>query len=59
MSGLFVGTSGWNYKGWRETFYPAGVPARGWLGWYASQFSSVEINSSFYRTPSLEAVCLA
>ena len=29
---------------------------RNWLRWYASQFSTTEINGSFYRTPSLETV---
>jgi uncharacterized protein YecE (DUF72 family) len=29
---------------------------KSWLVWYASQFPTTEINGSFYRTPSLEAV---
>src|SRR4051812_35456963 len=55
-SGLWIGTSGWVYKGWRESFYPASVPVKAWLRWYAGQFATTEINGSFYRTPSLEAV---
>jgi len=27
-----------------------------WLNWYATQFQCAEVNFSFYRTPSLEAV---
>ena len=23
---LIIGTSGWQYRHWRETFYPAGTP---------------------------------
>ncbi len=38
---LHVGTSGWSYPGWRGRFYPAGVPARGWLPYYASRFDTV------------------
>src|SRR4051812_14897005 len=53
---LFVGTSGWTYDGWRGRFYPDDVARKDWLGWYAGNFSTAEINSSFYRTPSLEAV---
>jgi uncharacterized protein YecE (DUF72 family) len=53
---LWIGTSGWTYKGWRDSFYPNELPTKQWLHWYASQFSTTEINSSFYRTPSLEAV---
>jgi uncharacterized protein YecE (DUF72 family) len=54
--GLWIGTSGWTYDGWRGPFYPDNLAKRNWLGWYASQFRTAEINASFYRTPSLEAV---
>jgi uncharacterized protein YecE (DUF72 family) len=53
---LLIGTSGWTYDGWRRSFYPEDIPKRCWLSYYASVFSSAEINGSFYRTPSLEAV---
>lgn len=56
MSKVYVGTSGWTYDGWRGPFYPADVPKKRWLGWYATKFATAEINGSFYRTPSLEAV---
>lgn len=52
----YVGTSGWTYDSWRGPFYPKDVPKKDWLRWYATQFCSTEINGSFYRTPSLEAV---
>jgi uncharacterized protein YecE (DUF72 family) len=54
--GIWVGTSGWTYDGWRGPFYPAEVPKKEWLAWYATRFASAEVNFSFYRTPSLEAV---
>jgi uncharacterized protein YecE (DUF72 family) len=54
--GLRIGTSGWTYGDWRGPFYPPTLPKKDWLGWYARQFGSTEINGSFYRTPSLEAV---
>jgi uncharacterized protein YecE (DUF72 family) len=56
MARLFIGTSGWTYDGWRGPFYPPDVPKKRWLAWYATQFSTAEINGSFYRTPSLDAV---
>jgi uncharacterized protein YecE (DUF72 family) len=56
MSKLLIGTSGWTYDGWRGPFYPEDVPKRLWLQWYAGVFATTEINGSFYRTPSLEAV---
>lgn len=51
MARLFVGTSGWNYSSWRGVLYPEDLPARQWLGYYARQFNSVELNYSFYRLP--------
>lgn len=51
-----IGTSGWTYESWRGPLYPMDVPKRDWLRFYARRFSTAEINFSFYRTPSLEAV---
>jgi len=56
MARIWIGTSGWTYDGWRGPFYPKDVPKKLWLNWYAGQFATTEINGSFYRTPSLEAV---
>jgi uncharacterized protein YecE (DUF72 family) len=53
---LRVGTSGWNYRHWRGLFYPADLPAKRWLGYYAQHFDTVEINATFYRLPSQAAV---
>ena len=39
-----------------SAFYPEHVARKDWLSWYAKQFLSTEINGSFYRTPSIEAV---
>ncbi len=49
-----VGTSGWAYREWRSTWYPHGLPQREWLRFYAAHFSTVELNSTFYRLPSPE-----
>jgi uncharacterized protein YecE (DUF72 family) len=54
LSELHLGTSGWSYQGWRGRFYPAGLPAKGWLPFYAQAFNTVEINMTFYRLPSRE-----
>ncbi len=51
-----IGCSGWNYKHWRELFYPAGLPPRRWLDHYARFFDTVEINNTFYRLPRVQAV---
>ncbi len=55
-SKLLVGTSGWSYADWRGRFYPDRTPRKQWLPWYAAQFLTTEVNGSFYRTPSIEAV---
>ena len=49
-----IGCSGWNYKHWREIFYPKGLPQRLWFERYASEFDTVEINNSFYMLPKPE-----
>src|SRR5688572_17208763 len=46
-----VGTSGYSYKEWKGTFYPAALPAAKMLPFYAGHFGSVEINNTFYRMP--------
>ncbi|MGH2730530.1 MAG: DUF72 domain-containing protein [Actinomycetota bacterium] len=49
---VYVGTSGWQYKHWRNTFYPEGVAQSRWLEYYAERWQVVELNNSFYRLPS-------
>src|SRR5262245_1826484 len=48
----YVGTSGYSYPKWKGSFYPAKLPAKQMLGFYASRFRTVEINNTFYRPPS-------
>ena len=48
---ILVGTSGWQYRDWRDRFYPAGLPQRRWLEHYAERFATVEVNNAFYRLP--------
>ena len=50
-----IGTSGYVYPHWRKgVFYPAGLPARGELAYYAERFRTVELNNPFYRLPTPE-----
>lgn len=46
-----IGTSGWVYRDWKGTVYPAEVPQRRWLEHIAERFPTVELNASFYRLP--------
>jgi uncharacterized protein YecE (DUF72 family) len=50
---VFVGTSGWNYAGWRDLFYEGRPPAQ-WLSFCAQRFSAIEVNATFYRLQSRE-----
>jgi uncharacterized protein YecE (DUF72 family) len=47
-----VGCSGWSYNHWKDAFYPHGLRQKDWFQHYASVFDTVEINNSFYRTPT-------
>jgi uncharacterized protein YecE (DUF72 family) len=48
---IHIGTSGWHYKHWIGTFYPAGTKPREQFKLYQQTFNTVEINNSFYRLP--------
>jgi uncharacterized protein YecE (DUF72 family) len=53
---FLVGTSGYSYKEWKGTFYPAKLPAKQMLAYYATQLPTVEINSTFRRFPTDQTV---
>jgi uncharacterized protein YecE (DUF72 family) len=48
---VYIGTSGWNYDGWKDDFYE-GVPKKRWLEHAAEQFTGLEANGTFYRLQS-------
>ena len=48
---VWIGTSGWQYRDWRGTFYPQDLAVRAWLEAYADRFATVESNNAFYRLP--------
>lgn len=43
----YIGTSGWNYPGWRKHLY-ADAPVKRWLEVASRTFDAVEVNGSFY-----------
>lgn len=53
---FYIGTSGWVYPHWRTHFYPQDLPESDWLGFYAGHLSSVEVNRSFYRLPTVDNI---
>src|SRR5437660_10346891 len=44
----YIGTSGWNYKRWRNGFY-GDTPQKQWLPFCAERFTAIEVNGTFYR----------
>ena len=56
MSWLYTGTSAFTAAGWEGTFYPTGMKPADYLTYYATKFNSVEVDSTFYRTPSAATV---
>lgn len=54
--GVHLGTSAFTAAGWEESFYPPGMKAADYLTYYATKFDTVEVDSTFYRTPSAATV---
>jgi len=59
MNTLLIGTSGYDYKGWKQEingFQPFYKSKKNVLGQYCDHFQFVELNSPFYRVPSINTV---
>src|ERR1700682_1382838 len=56
MPPIIIGTSAFTAAGWEGTFYPEGTKPADFLRYYATKFNSVEVDSTFYRTPSKATV---
>lgn len=53
---LRFGTSSWSEPAWKGVFYPAGLKPGDYLAWYATQFSTVEADNTYYRVPGVALV---
>jgi uncharacterized protein YecE (DUF72 family) len=51
-----LGTSGFTAAGWQGSFYPARMKSADFLSFYAEHFNTVEVDSTFYGTPSPNVV---
>jgi len=56
MRPVRVGCSGWQYGDWRGVLYTEGLAKGRWLERYSQVFETVEVNSTFYRLASADAV---
>ena len=52
---IHIGTCAWTYDDWRGVFYPEHLPATERLAFYARSFSAVEVDSTFYHSPTPHA----
>lgn len=50
---VIIGTSGYSYADWRGIFYPPELNSAGYLQYYATRFSFLELNFSYYRQPEV------
>lgn len=46
-----IGTSGYSFEDWREKFYPPDIDKGKMLDYYVRFFTTVEVNSTYYRIP--------
>jgi uncharacterized protein YecE (DUF72 family) len=53
---ILLGTSAFTANGWQGSFYPPGMNSRDFLSYYATQFPTVEVDSTFYGCPSPNTV---
>ncbi len=51
---VYIGCSGFYNKDWKEVFYPKGLAQSKWFEYYCSQFNTLELNTTFYRFPTVE-----
>jgi uncharacterized protein YecE (DUF72 family) len=51
-----VGIGGWVYEPWRSNFYPSGWPHSRELEYASRRLSAIEINGTYYSTPSRSSV---
>lgn len=56
MADIRMGTSAFTAAGWPGKFYPKALPEREYLTYYATKFDTVEVDSTFYRSPALTTV---
>lgn len=51
---VYIGCSGFYNKDWKNVFYPKGLAQSKWFEYYCTQFNTLELNTTFYRFPTVE-----
>ncbi len=53
---LKTGCSGYYNRHWKKIFYPEKLAQSKWFEFYCEQFSTVELNSTFYKFPTTQSL---
>lgn len=53
---FYIGCPIWGYKGWVGNFFPSSTPQSNFLQVYSRKLTTVEGNTTFYATPSVETI---
>jgi uncharacterized protein YecE (DUF72 family) len=49
---IYIGPPVWSHPGWVGTLYPKKTPSKDYLKFFSRCFNAIELNSTFYRTPT-------
>ncbi|KIA90780.1 Uncharacterized conserved protein YecE, DUF72 family [Kaistella jeonii] len=52
----YIGCSGFTERSWKVYFYPEELPSKEYLSYYSTKINAVEINSTFYRRPTVKTL---
>ena len=53
---ILIGCPSWSSKDWIGKIYPQGTKSKDFLKHYAKSFDSIELNTTYYRTPKAETL---
>lgn len=53
---VYIGCSGFTERSWKGFFYPEELPNKEYLNYYSKHLNVVEINSTFYRKPTIKTL---
>lgn len=53
---IHIGCSSYYTRQWKGIFYPEDIPGKQWFDYYASQFTTYELNGTFYKFPTLKSL---
>ncbi|MEO7912925.1 MAG: DUF72 domain-containing protein, partial [Roseiflexaceae bacterium] len=56
MANFYIGCAVWGYKDWVGGLFPPGSKQTDFLSLYSRRLTTVEGNTTFYATPSVETV---